>query len=275
MTTFQAIVYGIVQGLTEFLPISSTAHLRIVPAMLGWPDPGAAFTAVVQLGTAAAVVVHFAQDLWWIASTWGRSLRRPELRPTFEARLGWYIGLGTLPIIVLGVAFRDQIETGGRNLVLIALALVVGGVVLAISERVGRRSGRSACSNATDATVIGFAQAAALMPGRLEVGGNDQRGALPPARPNGGGALLVPSLSPGWSCSAGSSKPARSDGAGVAAGTALLATAVRVRRRLRLDLVPAPVGGPPLDGRLRRLPDRARAHHARPGRDVHRLRDLG
>ena len=195
MTTVQAIVYGIVQGLTEFLPISSTAHLRIVPAMLGWPDPGAAFTAVVQLGTAAAVVVHFAKDLWWIASTWGRSLRRPELRPTFEARLGWYIGLGTLPIIVLGVAFRDQIETGGRNLVLIALALVVGGVVLAISERVGRRDPAARRARRHRRHRHRIRPGRRPHPGRLEVGGHHQRGLFRQLDRSRRGALLVPALS--------------------------------------------------------------------------------
>src|SRR3712207_6922552 len=91
MDAFQAIVLGIVQGLTEFLPISSTGHLRIVPAFLGWDDPGAAFTAVTQLGTMAAVLLYFRGDLWRIASTWVRSLRDRELRGTLEARMGWYI----------------------------------------------------------------------------------------------------------------------------------------------------------------------------------------
>src|SRR5438876_12309941 len=93
-----AIVLGIVQGLTEFLPISSTAHLRIVPAFLGWPDPGAAFTAVVQLGTMAAVLLYFRADLWRIVRAWVVSIRRPEHRGDVDARMGWYIVLGTIPI---------------------------------------------------------------------------------------------------------------------------------------------------------------------------------
>ena len=102
MSAFQAIVLGIVQGLTEFLPISSTAHLRIIPAFLGWDDPGAAFTAVIQLGTMAAVVLHFWSDLWRIATTWLKSLRDKRLRGELDARLGWYIGLGTIPIVIFG-----------------------------------------------------------------------------------------------------------------------------------------------------------------------------
>src|SRR3954451_14880417 len=104
----QAIVLGIVQGLTEFLPISSTAHLRIVPAFAGWDDPGSAFTAVVQLGTMAAVLIYFRADLWRILSTWFRSLRQSELRGELDARMGWYIGLGTVPIAIFGFIFRDQ-----------------------------------------------------------------------------------------------------------------------------------------------------------------------
>src|ERR671932_887467 len=99
MGAFEAIVLGVVQGLTEFLPISSSAHLRVVPAFAGWDDPGAAFTAVVQLGTMAAVLLYFRADLLRISRTWLASLRRPELRRELDARLGWYIGLGTIPIV--------------------------------------------------------------------------------------------------------------------------------------------------------------------------------
>jgi undecaprenyl-diphosphatase len=97
MSTLEAIVLGIVQGLTEFLPISSTGHLRIVPAFMGWDDPGAAFTAVTQLGTLAAVLAYFRNDLWRITVAFLRGLRDPEIRRTTDARLGWYIILGTVP----------------------------------------------------------------------------------------------------------------------------------------------------------------------------------
>src|SRR5436305_44683 len=108
MSSLHAIVLGIVQGLTEFLPVSSTAHLRIVPAFAGWPDPGSAFTAVVQLGTMAAVLLYFRKDLWTIGRAWLLGLRHPEHRRTLESRLGWYIVLGTIPIAIIGFIFRDQ-----------------------------------------------------------------------------------------------------------------------------------------------------------------------
>jgi undecaprenyl-diphosphatase len=161
----QAIVLGIVQGLTEFLPISSTAHLRIVPAFLGWNDPGAAFTAVTQLGTMAAVLLYFRADLWRIARMWAASLRRPELRSHVDARLGWYIGLGTIPIGVFGLIFADQIESGARDLYLIGTTLIVLGLALLLAEEVGRRDRSIADITRRDGIVIGFAQACALVPG--------------------------------------------------------------------------------------------------------------
>jgi undecaprenyl-diphosphatase len=161
----QAIVLGIVQGLTEFLPVSSTAHLRIVPAFCGWDDPGSAVTAVVQLGTMAAVLIYFRDDLWRIARTWFLSLRQPELRPALDARMGWYIGLGTVPIAIFGFLFRNQIESGGRDLYLIGSMLIAAGFVLLYAEHVARRTRDLTQITARDATVIGFAQACALVPG--------------------------------------------------------------------------------------------------------------
>jgi undecaprenyl-diphosphatase len=162
---FQAIVLGIVQGLTEFLPISSTAHLRIVPAFCGWEDPGAAFTAVVQLGTMAAVLLYFRHDLWRILKTWFLSLRDPSLRGSLDARMGWYIGLGTIPIGFFGFLFRDQIESGGRDLYLIGCTLIVLGFVLLYAEHVSKRNRSLETITARDAVFTGFAQACALVPG--------------------------------------------------------------------------------------------------------------
>src|SRR6201995_3448741 len=124
MDALQAISRGIVQGLPESLPISSTAHLRLAPAFAGWDDPGTAFTAVVQLGTMAAVLLYFRQDLWNIARAWLRSLRDPQERGTLEARLGWFLIVGTIPVSVLGLEFKDKIETDARQLVLIGIALI-------------------------------------------------------------------------------------------------------------------------------------------------------
>src|SRR3954451_20869532 len=165
MDTLQAIVLGIVQGLTEFLPISSTAHLRIVPAFLGWDDPGAAFTAVVQLGTMAAVLIYFRHELWRIARAWFLSLRRPELRADLDARMGWYIGLGTIPIAFFGLIFSDQIESGARDLYLIGSMLIVAGIVLFVADINSRRERDLSTLSARDGAIIGLAQAAALIPG--------------------------------------------------------------------------------------------------------------
>src|SRR3954463_10426698 len=106
MSTFEAIVLGIVQGLTEFLPVSSTGHLRIVPALVGWEDPGAAFTAVVQLGTTVAVLIYFRPELRRIAVAWLDSVRQGGRRRDLDARLGWYILAGTIPIVIFGVIFK-------------------------------------------------------------------------------------------------------------------------------------------------------------------------
>jgi undecaprenyl-diphosphatase len=165
VNALQAIVEGVVQGLTEFLPISSTAHLRIVPALCGWEDPGAAFTAVVQLGTMAAVLLYFRVDLWRIARAWLGGLRHEEQRRTLDSRLGWYILLGTIPIAVLGLAFKDPIETKFRNLELIGTSLIVFGLVMLAAEAVSRRDRPLREINARDGWFVGFAQALALVPG--------------------------------------------------------------------------------------------------------------
>ena len=134
----KAVVLGTLQGLTEFLPISSSAHLRIFPELFGWGDPGAAFTAVVQIGTELAVLIYFRKDIWRIGSTWLRSLWRPELRGHLDSRMGWFIIIGSLPIVVLGVIFKDTIENDFRNLWIIGTTLIVLGVVLGVADRIGR-----------------------------------------------------------------------------------------------------------------------------------------
>jgi undecaprenyl-diphosphatase len=162
---FQAIVLGLVQGLTEFLPISSSGHLRIVPAFAGWEDPGAAFTAVIQLGTMAAVVLYFRADLIRIARAWTASLRDPSRRAELDARLGWYLVLGTVPIVIFGVAFSHEIENGARDLYLIGTTLILLGLLLLVAEKVSRRERDLATITRRDAIVVGFAQALALIPG--------------------------------------------------------------------------------------------------------------
>ena len=131
MSNLEAIVLGLVQGLTEFLPISSSGHLRIVPALLGWEDPGAGFTAVIQLGTMAAVLIYFREDLWASPRAFAaRAAACPSPQRSHEANLGWFIVLGTIPISIFGFIFKDQIESGARSLYLIGSALIVFSFVM-------------------------------------------------------------------------------------------------------------------------------------------------
>ena len=161
----KAVVLGVIQGLTEFLPISSSAHLRIYPELFGWGDPGAAFTAVIQIGTELAVLIFFRKDIWRIGSTWVRSLVRPEYRGHLDARMGWFIIVGSLPIVVLGVLLKDVIERDFRSLWLIAGTLIVFGVVLGVADRVGSTDRQIKEITLRDAVLMGLAQACALVPG--------------------------------------------------------------------------------------------------------------
>lgn len=178
MDFFQAAVLGILQGLTEFLPISSSAHLRIFPALFDWDDPGAAFTAVTQIGTEAAVIIYFWRDLLRIGLSWLRSLWTPALRGSLDARMGWYILLGTLPIAALGLLFETQIDTVARDLRLIGTTLIGLGVVLLVADRIGRHHKRLEQLTTKDALLYGFAQALALIPGVSRSGATISAGLL-------------------------------------------------------------------------------------------------
>jgi undecaprenyl-diphosphatase len=175
---FEAAVLGIVQGLTEFLPISSSAHLRIVAPLLGWEDPGAAFTAVTQIGTESAVLLYFRRDIWAILRTWTLSLGRRDLRGEPAARMGWYVILGTLPIAVLGFVLRDTIETAFRDLRLIAATLIGFGLVLGAADAVARNAKPLDRLNLRDGLLFGCAQALALVPGVSRSGGTISAGLL-------------------------------------------------------------------------------------------------
>jgi undecaprenyl-diphosphatase len=174
----EAIVLGIVQGLTEFLPISSTGHLRIVPAFAGWEDPGAAFTAIIQLGTTLAVVIYFRADLWRVARAWLRSLRDPAERGSIDARMGWYLIVATIPISILGFAFDDQIETGARDLYLIGTVLIVFALLMLAADRIGRKERGDESVGMSDAIAVGIAQACALVPGVSRSGSTISAGLL-------------------------------------------------------------------------------------------------
>lgn len=165
MNLGEGAVLGVVQGLTEFLPVSSTAHLRIVPALAGWKDPGSAFSAVIQLGTMLAIVVYFWRDICRIVATWFRGITNRSVRGSLDYRMGWYVIFATIPVGIFGLIFRHQITTGGRNLCLIATALIVLALVLLIAERVGHRRRDAEQIILRDGLVVGLAQAASLVPG--------------------------------------------------------------------------------------------------------------
>ncbi len=168
MSTLEAIVLGIVQGLTEFLPISSTGHILFVPALAGWPDPGAAFSAVIQLGTMAAVLVYFRTDLWRMAVAFVKSFvgDHPLWRSDdSDARIGWYIVLGTIPISIVGIVFADQIETSVRSLSLVAVVMILFSFVLMAADLKGAQDRDVKQLTLRDGIIIGLFQALALIPG--------------------------------------------------------------------------------------------------------------
>ncbi|QHC58596.1 undecaprenyl-diphosphate phosphatase [Rathayibacter sp. VKM Ac-2760] len=174
MGLLEALILGLVQGLTEFLPISSSAHLRIVSELLpglDGKDTGAAFTAITQLGTETAVIIYFWRDIVKIVSNWCRSLVGKVPRTDANARMGWLIIVGSLPIIVLGLLFQDQIETTLRSLWVVATTLIVFGILLGIADAVGAKKRRLRDLNVRDGLIYGGAQALALVPGVSRSGG--------------------------------------------------------------------------------------------------------
>ena len=175
---FHAAVLGLVQGLTEFLPVSSGAHLRVFSALAGWDDPGAAFTAVTQLGTETAVLIYFRRDIGAIVKAWTLSLFRAEWRRDQNAKLGWYVIVGTLPIGIIGKLFQDTIETTLRDLRLIGTTLIVFGVILAVADRSRAVRNARPISSLTfkHALVYGGAQSLALIPGVSRSGGTISAG---------------------------------------------------------------------------------------------------
>jgi undecaprenyl-diphosphatase len=165
LSWLQAITLGISQGLTEFLPVSSTAHTLVVSRLLGWPDPGAAFTAVTQVGTELAVVIYFRNDIARILRAWFSSLTRVEQRSNPDAKMGWYVIIGTIPIGVAGLAFKSSIETTARNLWLVAGSLIVMGILLGLADRFAKHTKSEVDLNTKNAILFGLGQALALIPG--------------------------------------------------------------------------------------------------------------
>jgi undecaprenyl-diphosphatase len=177
MSWFESLILGLVQGLTEFLPVSSSAHLRLTAAFSGWEDPGAAFTAITQIGTETAVLIYFRKDIGRILSAWTRSLTNKEMRRDQDARMGWLVIVGSIPIGVLGVTLKDQIEGPFRDLRLTAAMLIGMGIVLGVADRLAARDesgGRHRVAKrrkelgdltVKDGLIYGVCQAMALIPG--------------------------------------------------------------------------------------------------------------
>ncbi|MGW2133867.1 undecaprenyl-diphosphate phosphatase [Streptomyces coelicoflavus] len=177
MSWFESLVLGLVQGLTEFLPVSSSAHLRLTAAFSGWHDPGAAFTAITQIGTEAAVLIYFRKDIGRIISAWTRSLTDKSMRHDPDARMGWLVIVGSIPIGVLGLTLKDQIEGPFRDLRITATMLIVVGVVIGVADRMAARDEKGGRHRAPqqrkelenlgvrDGLIYGLCQAAALIPG--------------------------------------------------------------------------------------------------------------
>ncbi|MFG3144599.1 undecaprenyl-diphosphate phosphatase [Streptomyces sp. NPDC048243] len=177
MSWFESLILGLVQGLTEFLPVSSSAHLRLTAAFAGWEDPGAAFTAITQLGTEAAVLIYFRKDVGRILSAWFRSLTDKAMRSDHDAQMGWLVIVGSIPIGVLGVTLKDQIEGPFRDLRVTATMLIVVGIVIGVADRLAARDetgGRHRAAkqrkaledlNTKDGLIYGLCQAMALIPG--------------------------------------------------------------------------------------------------------------
>ncbi|UYQ60901.1 undecaprenyl-diphosphate phosphatase [Streptomyces peucetius] len=190
MSWFESFILGLVQGLTEFLPISSSAHLRLTAAFAGWHDPGAAFTAITQIGTETAVLIYFRKDIGRILSAWFRSLTDRAMRGDHDARMGWLVIIGSIPIGVLGVTLKDQIEGPFRDLRLIATTLIGMGIVLGVADRLAARQetgGRHRVIeerktlrdlSVRDGLVYGLCQAMALIPGVSRSGATISGGLL-------------------------------------------------------------------------------------------------
>ncbi|CAB4799916.1 MAG: undecaprenyl-diphosphate phosphatase [Actinobacteria bacterium] len=165
MSYLEAIFLGVLQGLTEFLPISSSAHLAIFPQLFGFDDPGASFTAVTQIGTEVAVLLFFWRDIVRIIKAWAIALVRKDRRGDLDARMGWYIIVGTLPIAVVGFLFQDTIKTTFRSLWLIAIMLIVFGLILGIADRINVGEKLEGDLTLKDSLLYGLGQMLALIPG--------------------------------------------------------------------------------------------------------------
>jgi undecaprenyl-diphosphatase len=167
MSIIEALVLGLVQGLTEFLPISSTAHLRVVPAFLGWQDPGAAYSAIIQLGSVFAVITYFWKDLIQLLVGSIAGIKAKDFG-RHEVRMAGGIILGTIPICLLGLALKSVIEQENsplRSLNVVGVASIAMGLLLLVAERYGKKTRDLSAIGARDGFLVGLGQACALIPG--------------------------------------------------------------------------------------------------------------
>jgi undecaprenyl-diphosphatase len=182
VTLFEALVLGLIQGLTEFLPISSSAHVQIAQELMGLSELTkpqlTAFIATIQIGTELAVVLYFARTIWEILSSWFRQGFRKWRNQNQQSKMGWLIIIGTLPIAILGVAFQSQIEQDVRQLWVIAITLIVFGIFLGVADRFGKKTRDIGDLNVKSGLAFGFGQAMALVPGVSRSGGSITVGLL-------------------------------------------------------------------------------------------------
>jgi|WetSurMetagenome_2_1015567.scaffolds.fasta_scaffold02427_12 undecaprenyl-diphosphatase len=166
----KAIIYGVIQGLTEFIPISSTAHIRVIPALLNWGDPGAAFTAVIQIGTLIATLIYFRQDIFFMVSGFLNAFKTKKFFDDPYSRLFILILIGTVPISIFGLVLKRFIEGDARGLYVVSASLIGLAVILFIAERISSRKKEFTDITVKDGIIIGFAQALALIPGSSRSG---------------------------------------------------------------------------------------------------------
>lgn len=175
MTVFEALILGLIQGITEFLPISSSAHVQIAQELMGISNLTkpqlTAFIATIQIGTEIAVLIYFAKTIWEILGSWFQNALKPFSKQPNESRLGWLVILGSIPVAALGLLFQDQVESDVRQLWVIGVALIVFGIALGLADHFGKREKTIQDLDLKSGLAFGFGQALALIPGVSRSGG--------------------------------------------------------------------------------------------------------
>lgn len=165
MNLLQSIILGIIQGIAEFIPVSSTGHLVIVPEILGWKEPLVSFYVILHMGTLIALFAYFWSDILKILSAWFKSIFKGGIKESVEARIGWLIILGTIPAVLAGLLFKDFFEALFSKTIYVAVLLLMTGVFLILSDKIGTKKFDMGGINIAKALLIGIAQAFAIAPG--------------------------------------------------------------------------------------------------------------